>query len=95
MTEVATRLIQDGSSTHIVRHQDVESILDSAQELRSNGITGSADFRHVGRIPAVVLEMWINEAGVRPDDNEAVREIIRKKLMSGEFQKLRVHEGTF
>lgn len=95
MSDVFTRAFQDGDEIRLVRAQDAEPILESAQHLRSNGLTGSADFRHVGRIPAVVLEGWLNEAGVSFNDHKAVEEIIHRKLLDGDFAKLRVHEGRF
>tara|TARA_R110000744_G_scaffold366192_1_gene475138 strand:+ start:626 stop:913 length:288 start_codon:yes stop_codon:yes gene_type:complete len=95
MAKVLTRLHQDGDKVHIERAQDCQAILDSAAELRSNGVTGSGDFRHVGRIPAAVLEMWLNQEGVLFSDTEAVKEVIRKKLQSGDFGKLRVDERTW
>lgn len=95
MSDVFTRAFQDGDEIRLVRVQDAEPILDGIQELRSSGLTGSEDFRHVGRIPAVVLEGWLNDAGVSFNDHKAVEEIIHRKLLDGEFSKLRVHEGRF
>jgi hypothetical protein len=39
--------------------------------------------------------MWLKEAGVRWDDHEAKKQIIRKKLLSGDFAAFRVWEGTY
>jgi hypothetical protein len=38
---------------------------------------------------------WMKEAGVALDDNDARKDIIRKKMLSGDFDKFRVWEGTF
>lgn len=95
MSQVKTRLHHDGDKVHVERFQECQPILDSARELRSNGLTGSSDFRHVGRIPAALLEQWLNEAGVAYSDTEAVKEVIRKKLQSGDFGKLRVDERSW
>lgn len=93
--EVFTKLHHDGDRVHIERAQNCQAILDSAAELRSNELLGTADFRHVGRIPMGLLETWLQEAGVSYSDSEAVKEVIRKKLQSGEFAKLRIHEGSW
>ena len=93
--DVFTRAFQDGDEIRLVRAQDAEPILEGIKDLKSNGFTGTPDFRHVGRIPAVVLEMWLNEAGVSFNDHKAVEEVIHRKLLDGDFAKLRVHEGTF
>lgn len=95
MSTVTTKLHHDGDKVHVQRAQECQPILDSAAALRSNGLTGTSDFRHVGRIPAAVLEMWLNEAGVAFSDTEAVKEVIRKKLQSGDFAKLRVDERSW
>lgn len=95
MSTVTTKLHHDGDKVHIQRVQNCQPILDSAAALRSDGLTGTRDFRHVGRIPSAVLEMWLNEEGVAFSNTEAVKEVIRKKLQSGDFSKLRVHEGSW
>ncbi|MBK7815069.1 MAG: hypothetical protein IPJ52_12615 [Rhodocyclaceae bacterium] len=43
--------------------------------------------------PWVVTE-WLKEAGVAWDD-PAAKDVLRKKLMSGDVGKFRVHGGTF
>ena len=93
--DVFTRAFQDGDEIRLVRAQDAEPILESIKDLKSNGFTGTPDFRHVGRIPAVVLEMWLNEAGIAMSDHDAVADLIHRRLLDGDFAKLRVHEGTF
>lgn len=95
MSAVSTRLHDDGGKLIVERTQDCESVLNSAADLRSAGLTGTSDMRHVGRIPAVVLEMWLNEAGLTMDQTDEVNALIKKKLMDGEFSKLRVWEGSW
>jgi hypothetical protein len=38
---------------------------------------------------------WLKEAGVQWHDTNAVNEVINRKLMSGEFNKLRAWEGKW
>jgi len=57
------------------------------------GITG--DNKLVGTIPIHIIKMWCDEAGVKWGDNEARKEIVKKKILSGEFDKLRVWKGTY
>ncbi len=54
-----------------------------------------SDSWHVGRIDKHVLENWVKDAGVSFSDRQAVSEIIRAKLLDGDFQAFRVKEGTF
>jgi hypothetical protein len=42
-----------------------------------------------------VITQWCKDAGIRWDDIEARKEIVRKKILSGDFDKLRVWKGTF
>jgi hypothetical protein len=80
----------------------VESVFDNAphidrveklRELNPHNIL--SDSYMVGSVPMHLFNQWLKEAGVRWDDRDAAREILRQKLMSGEFSKLRVWEGTF
>lgn len=54
-----------------------------------------SDSWHVGSIPLPILSQWFKEAGVEWHDKHACQEVIRAKLISGDFQKFRVKEGRF
>jgi hypothetical protein len=41
-----------------------------------------------------LINEWLKEAGVAWDD-PAMDDIIKRKMLSGEFDKLRVWEGTY
>jgi len=95
--KIAERLEYDPDTdtlTEIQTH-DPNPILKSVADLKSAGIIGDSEKRHVGRVPFFVLEMWVREAGVRFDDQDAVAEVLHKKLMSGDFNALRPWEGTY
>ena len=68
---------------------------DRGKFLRENAKVPMSDSWHVGTIPMPVLAQWFREAGVRWDDKQSCQDVIRRKLLSGEFQKFRVKEGTF
>ena len=74
---------------------DNQGVLDRANDLRQgkHGMTG--ENRLVGTIPMLVITQWCKDAGIRWDDIEARKEIVRKKILSGDFDKLRVWKGTF
>jgi hypothetical protein len=42
-----------------------------------------------------LIAEWMKEAGVDPSDNEARQEIMKRKILSGEFDKFRVWKGTW
>lgn len=95
MSEVWTKLIHDDKHTTVIRGQNTDAIVDSVRELQKDEVFGTKDLWHVGRIPFILLEIWCHEAGVLMSDTHAVEEILRRKLMDGEFSKLRVKEGSF
>jgi len=75
---------------------DFTPVVESVKELRTaNTRDFAADKMHVGRIPMPLLGQWLKEAGVAWSDTAAMQEVIKKKLLSGEFNDLRVNEGTF
>jgi hypothetical protein len=79
-----------------VIHHRVEMVdLDRAKVLKEAPQQPLSDSWHVGTIPLIILEQWFKEAGVKWDDKLACQEVIRKKLLSGDFSKFRVKEGRF
>ena len=79
----------------VAKTYDNQDVLDRADNLRKgkHGITG--ENRLVGTIPMHVIQTWCKEAGIKWSDLEARKEIVRKNILSGEFDKLRVWKGTF
>lgn len=69
--------------------------LDRGQKLRDAPSAPVSESWHVGTIPLIVMEQWFKEAGVAWDDRPACHEVIRKKLLDGDFNKFRVKEGRF
>ena len=93
---LGTRVIDDEGSKFVVRKTyDFTPVEDSVRALRDAGAVGTKDSWFVGRIPGPLISLWLKEAGVSWDNREAVQEIIRRKLLSGEYNTLRPHTGTF
>ena len=69
-------------------------MLDQAQAYRDQGIDGFSENKLVGVIDAALLGEWLKEAGVAWND-PARDDVIKSKMLSGEFDKLRVWEGTY
>jgi hypothetical protein len=42
-----------------------------------------------------MLGIWLKEAGVEWTDTQAVKDVLKRKLMSNEFSGLRVWEGNY
>lgn len=92
---LSERLDVDGDKLIHTRSHDFQPALDRAADLRAAGATGFSESWLIGTVPMALVTDWLTEAGVTWDDTEAVNEVLRKKMLSGEFQKLRVHEGSF
>lgn len=74
---------------------DPNPILNSVAQLKSAGYTGFSENRHVARVPTFLIEQWCKEAGVSFSNQEAVKEILHKKILSGDFNNLRPWTGTY
>jgi hypothetical protein len=88
--------VDDDGTIHVVNHFDGNQILRQAQYARevSPNAVGS-DWKHVGEITSEMLHIWLKEAGVSWTDPEAIKEVIKRKLMDGEFSQLRNWEGKW
>jgi len=64
-----------------------------AREVTENSF--GSDYKHVGNVDMGLLGAWLKEAGVSWDDTAAVKDVLKRKLMSNEFSALRVWEGTY
>tara|TARA_Y100000015_G_C2347608_1_gene69005 strand:- start:123 stop:398 length:276 start_codon:yes stop_codon:yes gene_type:complete len=87
---VQTRFFDEDGKIIVNRTQDVQRILDWNKERNIEGHNRNSGMRHVGSIPYVVVEMWMNECGAKLGSQE-LNEYIKKKLMSGEYSKLIAH----
>lgn len=92
--KIGERLIDQDDKVIHHRVVDVEKTMNEVKMLRDMGPRKDGDW-HVARIPMEVLGLWIKDAGLTWDDKEAVQDMIKKKLLSGEVNKFRPHEGNF
>ena len=85
----------DGDTFHVKRTFDPNPTLKSVAELRSAGVGDLGESKHVGRVPGWLVSEWLKEAGVRWDDIAARDDVVRKKMLSGDFAAFRNWEGTY
>ena len=93
--QIAERHFDDDGKLIVVETHDPTQTLDQVARMKSAGHVGFSENRHVGRIPNFLLEQWITEAGLSYMDQEAVKDLLRRKLLSGDFDNLRPWTGTF
>jgi len=94
MAKVSESWHHDGDKLIHVKQQDWTPMLDRAEELRRNGNASFGDSKLVGVIDAALISEWLKEAGIGWDD-PARGDVIKRKMLSGEFDKLRVWQGTY
>ena len=81
----------------ISRTEDVGPTLDAIKELRDNTpeVHKAAHLggRYAASIPHIVMEQWLNEAGIEMWETDKVARLIKRKLNDPNYKKLRVWEG--
>lgn len=96
MPKINEQLIEDGDKIIHKKVYDTKGEIEQVKriaEATDGGIVG--ENRLVGRIPAWLIGEWIKEAGIKWDDTGEIQEIIKKKMLSGEFDKFRVWKGRY
>ncbi len=80
----------------IKKTHDANEMLKDVEHARQHSDNSfGSDYKHVGNVDMALLGVWLKEAGVSWSDTGAVKEVIKRKLMSNEFAKLRVWEGSY
>lgn len=69
--------------------------IEKARQMREAGVGQTGEHRLAGIIPMHLLNEWFKEAGITWDDTQACQEVVKRKMLSGEFDKLRVWEGRY
>lgn len=77
-------------NTHSADH-----IMNRLRSARDAGLGQSGEMRHVGTLPIAMVAEWCREAGVKFNDVHARADIVKKKMMSGEFSAFRNWEGSY
>ena len=95
-TKLSEKYSFEGDNLIVKKTFDASHMLNDAKHARevTQNSFGS-DYKHVGNVDMGLLGIWLKEAGVSWDDTSAVKEILKRKLMSNEFSALRVWEGSY
>ena len=86
-TILRTNYAVEDDKVIVSRQQDIQRILDWNKERNIDGHNRKSDMRLAGRIPFVVVEIWLKESGLKLGSQEFA-EYVKKKLMSGDYGKL-------
>ena len=95
--KIGEQILYDNVEDKVIikKTHDMNPEMHRAQMLREAGIGQKGDHRLVGSIPLNLIAQWCKEAGVSWDDVNGRQEVMRRKIMSGEFDKFRVWKGKF
>ena len=95
--KIGEQVLFDHSDNKVVikKTHDVSPEMHRAQMLREAGCGQSGESRLVGSIPINLIAEWCKEAGVKWGDTAARAEVVKRKILSGEFDKFRVWKGTY
>lgn len=95
-TKLSEKYSFEGDNLIVKKTFDASHMLNDAKHARevTQNSFGS-DYKHVGNVDMGLLGMWLKEAGVSWDDTPAVKDVLKRKLMSNEFSALRVWEGSY
>ena len=95
-TEISKRVTFEDDKIIIKRTHDASHMLRDAQQARevTENSFGS-DYKLAGVVDMALVGTWLEECGVSWSDTEAVKDVLKRKLMSNEFSALRVWDGAF
>ena len=95
MAKISEKVSFEGDNMVIKQRHDVSQALKDVQMAKDAGIGMSGENRLAGFLDGAVLATWLKEAGVAWSDTEAAKEVVKRKMMSGDFSKFRVWEGSY
>tara|TARA_R100001369_G_scaffold30672_2_gene54520 strand:+ start:274 stop:558 length:285 start_codon:yes stop_codon:yes gene_type:complete len=94
MPKISEQFYQDGDKLIHVKQHDYNPALEQAEMMRQNGNAHFGESVCIGVVDAALMHEWLKEAGVKSND-PAAEEVIKRKMLSGEFDKLRVWDGKY
>jgi hypothetical protein len=62
--ELQTVDSQHVAAVHTANMDDLKAVADHCAGLRSHGATGSKEMKHVARVPAIIVQKYINDNGI-------------------------------
>ena len=90
-----TMRIEDDKIIIKKTHDATVALKDAEYARQRTENSFASDYKHVGNVDMAMLNIWLKEAGVAWTDTQAVKDVIKRKLMSNEFSGLRVWEGKW
>jgi len=79
----------------IEKQWDNTPTLERVNQIKSSGVGDGKDYKFAGSIPIGLLKEVCDKLGVNWNDVEARKDVVKKMMLSGDFDKLRVWKGRF
>ena len=95
MAKISESWHEDGKKIVHVKTHDWNPSLEYAKALRDHGNESFGESKLIGVVDAALLGEWLKEAGVEWHDTDAKAEVVKRKMLSGDFDKLRVWDKTY
>jgi len=79
----------------IEKQWDNTPTLERVNQMKASGVGDGKDYKFAGSIPIGLLKEVCDKLGVNWNDVEARKDVVKKMMLSGDFEKLRVWKGRF
>lgn len=93
--KIAERHTLEDGKLIVQETHDFNPVLDKAAALRSAGKTDFGESKLVGLIPMKLWAEWAKKWGVRPDDKQAMKDVLARELQNPDNAHFRVWGGRF
>lgn len=89
-----TRFLNNNDQTYAIqRTQDVEPVIEFAKARRAAGDVGSKDMKLAAEFPAVIIENYINRAGITFAEFMRDQVHVKRMLADPDLKHFRIWEG--
>jgi hypothetical protein len=93
--KIAERHFEDNGKLVVQRTFDPTQTIKDVSAMRGAQLGHKGESRHIGRVPGWLLSQWFKEAGVKWDDTKACEEVVKRKMLSGDFSAFRNWQGAY
>lgn len=95
MTKLNETMFEQDGQLIVQQTHDFTPVLEQAKTLRSAGLDALGESKLVGVVPMKMWALWAKKWGVDPQNNEAMKEVVKRELLDSDNAHLRVWGGTY
>ena len=93
--KIGQEVLWDDNRLIVKETHDFTPVLDRAAAMRSAGMTDFGESKLVGLIPMKLWAEWAKKWGVRPDDKEAMKDVLAREMHNPDNAHFRVWGGRY